>query len=109
MGSAQHRERRQWRRGNSRLKDLTVQVGDAPGMPAAVLNESLTGISLGMTDASMLEMGQEVRLCRGARAVPAIVRHVLARPDTGDYQVGMEWGACEVKPASLLLLLPTAD
>jgi hypothetical protein len=49
-------------------------------------------------------VGQEVRLTCGEREVFATVKHVRLRED-GNYHLGLEWGPCEIKPASLLLLL----
>ena len=92
-------DRRQCRRGTGRIPNLQLWVGDTFCQDAEVLDESLEGISLLVMDATVVQHGQEIRLTHGERSVPAIVRHVHQRED-GKYQLGLEWGPCEVKPAS---------
>ncbi len=97
-------DRRGCRRGTGKIPRLRLRVGNTFCQDAEVLDESLAGISLLVTDATVVQVGQEIRLVHGERSVPAIVKHVLQRED-GKYRLGLEWGPCEVKPASLLFLL----
>lgn len=97
-------DRRQWPRGTGKILQLLLRAGDTSCQDAEVLDESVTGISLLVEDGTSVHVGQELRLAHGKSSVPAIVKHVYQREDS-KYHLGLEWGPCEIKPASLLLLL----
>ena len=97
-------ERRQWPRAAGKVPQLIVWTDSTVHQDAAVLDESLTGVSLLVKDGSDFHDNQEVRLVYGSQEAFATVKHVHRRPD-GKYHVGLEWGPSEVKPASLKLLL----
>jgi hypothetical protein len=100
-----HDNRRQWPRGASRLSRLTLWTNDTVCQEAQVLDESLTGVALLVGDGTACCLGQEVRLTHGDRGLSATVRRIQPEGE-GKWRLGLEWGPCEVKPASLLLLLP---
>jgi hypothetical protein len=104
MHSSHNHDRRKWRRSQGRVSRLTVWAGEKSNQEAVVLDESLAGIALLVEDGTAFHVDQEVRLTHRKREVFATVRHVLLRED-GNYHLGLEWGPCEVKPASLLFLL----
>ena len=97
-------DRRQWPRAAGKVPRLIVWTDSAVYQDAAVLDESLTGVSLLVKEASAFHAEQEVRLAYGSQEAFATVRHVHRRPD-GKYHVGLEWGPSEIKPGALKLLL----
>ncbi len=97
-------DRRQWPRAASKVPRLIVWTDSAVCHDAAVLDESLTGVSLLVDDGSAFHADQEVRLAYGSQEAFATVRHVHRRAD-GKCHVGLEWGPSEIRPASLKLLL----
>ncbi len=97
-------ERRQWPRTAGKLPQLIVWTDSAVQHAAAVLDESLTGVSLLVKDGLNFHEDQEVRLTYGSQEAFAVVRHVHRRAD-GKYHVGLEWGPSEIRPVSLKLLL----
>ena len=97
-------DRRQWPRGTGKIPQLRLLAGDTSCQDVEVLDESVTGISLLVKDGTGIQVGQEIRLTHGESSVTAIVKHVYQREDA-KYHLGLEWGPCEIKPASLLLLL----
>ena len=100
-------DRRRYPRGAGKIPLLTLRITAEESCDAEIVDESLTGISLLVQDAVNIQVGQEVRLSHGERSVQVIVKHVRPRKQ-GGYHLGLQWGPCEVKPASLLLLLPKA-
>jgi len=98
-------ERRQWKRRASKIPQMLVTADAAISQEAVVLDESLTGVSVLVTEGANFQSGQVVQLSQGDRSVSAIVRNVRRQGD-GNYHLGLEWGPCEIKPASLLFLMP---
>jgi hypothetical protein len=97
-------ERRQWPRAPSKLSRLIVWTDSTVYQEAEVLDESLTGISLLVSNGGDFHRDQQVRLAYGSQEAPAMVKHVDRRPD-GRYHVGLEWGPSEIGPACWKLLL----
>ena len=100
--------RRRWPRETGKVRQLLLWAGDAL-QDGVVLDESVGGIALSLRDGTIVRVGQMVRLTRGDRSAPAIVKHVYQSED-GKYHLGLEWGGandgpCEAKCASLLSLL----
>lgn len=101
-----HREddRRLWPRGPGVVAEVLLRDKGGNTCPAAVLDESLTGLAIVLDDTLRLARGEEVQVRYEDVWSFALVRHVK-HSGRNTCQVGLEWGCSESRFAGLAAVI----